>query len=415
MIVQTIVGPDVRTNVELSFGPKESPLHTEASLEARQGAREFNGLRARLRGRGLRLARPWLDRASSRVSANVPVLEAVLSKLDPTLSLHRILARVVEVREETHDVKTYVLKPNARFGSYLPGSYVNVHLSIEGRAVQRSYSLSSAPGSDGLVSITVKRVPGGLVSNYLADVLAPGHVLELSAPQGQFTLAAKSAHKLLMISAGSGITPVMSMLRHLVRVGSDTEVTFLHFARTPADVIFAQELAQIGQRANVRIVTCVEQADEDWGGLRGRFSESMIESIAPEFRSMETYLCGPSGFMQGVMQTFERAEADLSKLRYERFNSEFDASAFLEHSQTVRFLRSGVESLSNRPLTILQEAESRGVRVDYGCRAGTCGTCRCKKRRGVIFNTATGQESSAGEEMIYPCVSIARGTVEVDL
>jgi ferredoxin-NADP reductase len=364
-------------------------------------------------------ARPWIDRASSRLSANVPVLEAVLGKLDPTLSLHRILARVVAVRDETHDVKTYVLKPNARFGTYLPGSYVTVHVTIAGRPAQRSYSLSSAPEGDGLIAITVKRVPGGLVSNHLADVLAPGHVLELGAPEGQFvlrTVQGKPADKLLMLSAGSGITPVMSMLRHLVARGSTSEVTFVHFARTPEDVIFGRELERISERApSVKVVLCVEQPDDAWTGLSGRFSKTLIESVAPEFRSTETYLCGPSGFMKVVMQTFEGAEADLSKLRFERFSTEFDASAFLEHSQTVRFLRSGVEALSNRPLTVLQEAEAQGLRVDSGCRAGTCGTCRCKKRKGVVFNTATGQESSAGEEMIYPCVSVARGTVEVEL
>jgi ferredoxin-NADP reductase len=357
----------------------------------------------------------WLDKASARVNARVPVLEALLSRVDRTLSLHRILARVVAVREETGDVNTYVLRPNARFGTYLPGSYVTLHLTIDGRPVQRAYSLSSPPGDDGLIAITVKRVPGGVVSNHLARALIPGQVLELSAPRGQFVLDAEPKERLLMISAGSGITPVMSMLRQLVQRNSTSEITFLHFARTPEDVIFARELSEIAERANVNVMVCVEEADETWTGLRGRFTENLLATASPHFRSTETYLCGPSGFMRAVMQALERSGADLGRLRYERFDPEFDASSGLEHSQLVRFLRSGVESLSNRPLTILQEAEARGVRVDSGCRAGTCGTCRCKKRKGVVFNTATGVLSSDGEEIIYPCVSVARGTVEVDL
>ena len=388
-----------------------------APLEAESLPAAFKGLRTALGSFGLRRLRPWLERASAEVHVNVPVLEAALSRLDPTLSLHRILARVVAVRDETHDVKTYVLRPNARFGTYRPGSYVTVHVVMgDGRALQRAYSLSSPPDSDGLIAITVKRVAGGLVSNHLADFLSPGHVLELSAPAGQFVLADEPKAKLLMISAGSGITPVMSMLRYLVRRDSKADVTFLHFARTPEDVIFRCELAEIAERApSVKVVLCVEQADASWSGLRGRVSESVIEGALPEWRSADTYLCGPSGFMQAVMLAFERAGADLSKLRYERFNTEFDASSFLEHSHIVRFVRSGVDALSNRPLTVLQEAEARGVRIDTGCRAGTCGTCRCLKRSGVVLNTATGFESSAGEELIYPCVSIARGTVEVDL
>jgi ferredoxin-NADP reductase len=366
--------------------------------------------------RGLaRRARPWLDRASTRVTAKVPLLEAALARVDSTLSLHRVLARVVSVVEETHDVKTFVLRPNARFGTFVPGSYVSLHVTLNGRHLQRSYSLSSAPEGNGRIALTVKRVPGGVVSNHLHDVLAPGDVLELSAPGGHFVLR-PGGDKILMLSAGSGITPVMSMLRHLVQRGASADVTFVHFARTPEDLIFKDELERVARRSpNVKLVFCVEQADGTWSGLRGRIDETLLETAAPDFRASDTYLCGPSGFMQAVMQTFERADADLSRLRFERFTTEFDASLFLEHTQTIRFTRSGVEALSNRPLTILQEAESKGLRVESGCRAGTCGTCRCKKRSGVVFNTATGEESGDGEEMISPCVSIARGTVEVDL
>jgi len=379
-------------------------------------ARDFRQLGGLLAAPGLSKARPWLDRASARVTAKVPALESALSKLDPTLSLHRILARVVAVHDETHDVKTFVLSPNARFGAYRPGAWVTLHLSIDGRAVQRTYSLSSSPSEDGLIAITVKRVPGGVVSNHLADTLKKGDVIELGAPGGQFVLPATAPEKLLMISAGSGITPVMSMLRHLVASGSRSEITFLHFARTPRDVIFGRELERIAARAtNVRVFVCVEKAEESWNGLTGRFDAELLARVAPDFRSSDTFLCGPSGFMQSVVRTLERSGADLSKLRYERFGADFDASAFLEHSQVVRFMRSGVEALSNRPLTILQEAEAKGVKVDTGCRAGTCGTCRCRKKKGVVVNMATGMASGDGEEMIYPCVSVARGTVEVEL
>lgn len=377
---------------------------------------DISELRGLLSASGLRKARPWIDRASARVTARVPVVESALAKLDPTLSLHRILARVVAVHDETHDTKTFVLAPNARFGAYTPGAWVSVHLTIEGRPVQRTYSLSSAPSNDGLIAITVKRVPGGVVSNHLADTVKKGDVLELGAPGGQFVLPASVPDRLLLISAGSGITPVMSMLRHLVRSGSTSRITFLHFARSPQDLIFGQELEHIAaHHPGVRVFTCVESADDSWKGLTGRFSDSLIEEVAPDFRGSDTFLCGPAAFMQSVMQTLERTGADLSKLRYERFGTEFDASAFLEHSQVVRFVRSNVESLSSRPLTILQEAEAKGVRVDTGCRAGTCGTCRCRKKKGVVMNVATGVASGDGEEMIYPCVSIARGTVEVEL
>lgn len=366
--------------------------------------------------RGLKKVTPWVDQLSTRVHTRNPVLEAGLTRLDPTLSLHRVKARVVEVIDETADVKTFVLKPNARFGRYVPGAYVSLRLTIDGKPVQRSYSLSSAPARDGLVSITVKRVVGGLVSNFLADNLSVGDVLEMGAPEGQFLLPTQHGEELLMISAGSGITPVMSMLRHLVERGATARITFLHFARSDRDVIFARELAQIAERApNVTVVTCVEAADAGFEGPIGRFSLELLEQSAPSFRTMETFLCGPAPFMKAVMQTLERADADLSRLRFERFGVDFDAGSFLEQAHVVRFARSQVESVSNKQLTILQEAEARGVAIESGCRAGTCGTCRCTKKSGVVVDIVTGRESGPGEEMIFPCVSMARGVVEVEL
>jgi ferredoxin len=141
----------------------------------------------------------------------------------------------------------------------------------------------------------------------------------------------------------------------------------------------------------------------------------LLQETVPEFAALDTYLCGPSGFMQAVMQAFEQQDADLSKLRYERFGTALDTSSFLEHTQLIRFVRSGTETLSNRPRTILEEAERAGVRVESGCRAGNCGTCRCRKTSGVVVDITTGRASRAGEEFIYPCVSVARGAVEVDL
>ena len=365
-------------------------------------------------GRG-RVA-PLLDRATTRVQLKSPLLEAALMRIEPTLSLHAVRAEVIKVDDETHDTKTYWLRPNARFGSFRPGSYVTLRLNIAGRAVQRSYSMSSAPRSDGRFSITVKRVPGGLVSNWLADNLRPGQVLTLDLPAGRFVLPEKLPQRLLMLSAGSGITPVMSMLRQLRAARSTTELVFVHFARSPDDIIFRAELEQLTRELpHVKVVFCVERADEHWRGDTGRFRIELLAQHAPDFAALDTFLCGPAGFMQAVMSSFEQANADLSKLRYERFSIELDPSRFLQHAHLIRFTRSGAESMSNRPRTILEEAESAGLDVPYGCRAGNCGSCRCKKHSGVVVDITTGIESDSGADFIYPCISVARGAVEVEL
>ncbi len=361
------------------------------------------------------LAAAQVDRATRHLTVDVPVLEGALRRLDATLSLRSIRARVVEVIDETHDVKTYVLRPNARFKSFQAGSFVNVYLRIDGKPVQRSYSISSSPSRDGLFSITVKRVEGGLVSNWLADHVRPGFVLRISAPSGQFVLPQERPAELLMLSAGSGITPVMSMLRQLM-TEDDRPITFVHFARSPRDLIFHQELTRIASYApHVKLVFCVEQGDDSWQGPVGRFTAELLSEVAPHYRELDTFMCGPSGFMKAVTKTLQETGAELSRLRYENFGVEFDASAFIGHGQLVRFKKSGGESLSSQPRTILDEAERLGINVEWGCRAGNCGTCRCKKMSGVVTDITTGSESGAGEEFILPCVSIPRGAVEVEL
>jgi ferredoxin len=165
----------------------------------------------------------------------------------------------------------------------------------------------------------------------------------------------------------------------------------------------------------VQLHFCVEEADATWEGARGRFSEDLLSTACPSFRDIATYLCGPAGFMKQVMQTLEQSGTDLSKLRYERFGVEFDATEVLPDAQLVRFVRSGTECLASRPRSILDEAERLGIAVQSGCRAGNCGTCACRKIRGVVVDVTTGRESGPGDETIFPCISVPRGTVEIEL
>jgi stearoyl-CoA 9-desaturase NADPH oxidoreductase len=357
-----------------------------------------------------------LDRLSARVTLDVPLLERALARVDPTLSLRCVRARVVSIVDETPDTKTYWLRTNARFAGHRSGEYVTVRVNIDGRQFERSYSISSAPRNDCLISITVKRVPSGRVSNWLADTLRLGDLLELSPARGQFKLPQTPPAQLLMLSAGSGITPLMSMLRQLAEAESTCKVTFLHFARTPRDIVFCGELERLaaGNPAR-RVICCVENAPESWKGWRGRISAELLDEVVPEYRTLDTFLCGPPGFMRSVVELFQAADADLAKLRFERFTTELDASMLLEHAQVLRFVRSGIERVTNRPRTILEEAENAGVPIASGCRAGNCGTCRSRKRRGVVVDINTGRASERGEEFIYPCVSVARGTVELEL
>ncbi len=363
-----------------------------------------------------RRALPLLDWATSKVSVDSRRLERLVAAVEPTLSLRDVRARVVAIRLETHDTKTYVLKPNGRFRGFTPGAYLSLRVTVDGEPVVRSYSISSSSAAEGVVAITVKRVEGGVVSNWLFHRLAVGDVVEIGQAQGQFVLPKDVPPRLLMISAGSGITPVMAMLRHVTQLGARPTTAFLHFARSPEDVIFRDELAQIAERcASVSVTTCVERADEAWSGARGRFTAGLLEEAAPDYREIPIYLCGPAPFMAEVIKVLEATGCDLANLRYEQFTSGVDVSAFLSAASLVRFTRSGVETVVSKPRTLLEVAEARGLRPEHGCRMGVCGSCRCEKKSGVVIDVTTGLESGNGAESIRPCVSIAKGNVDLDL
>ncbi len=170
-----------------------------------------------------------------------------MGELDPVRSLGELRARVVEVIEETRDTKTFVLRPNAAWRGHRAGQYTSVEAEIDGVRVRRCYSISSAP-SEALVSITVKRVADGRVSTWLHENVRAGHILGLGAPAGDFALPSPTPDKLLLLSGGSGITPVMSMLRDLALRDAIEDLVFVHHARSHAEVIFGEELADLAAR-----------------------------------------------------------------------------------------------------------------------------------------------------------------------
>ena len=224
-----------------------------------------------------------------------------------------LTVRCSHVIDETHDVKTFrfVTNPPVLF-TYKPGQFVTLDLEIGGESVLRSYSISSTPSRPHTLEITVKRVPSpadsptapsGLVSNWLHDNVRVGSSLKLGGPFGKFTCFSTPARKLLFISAGSGITPMMGMSRWIYDTTTDCDVVFLHSARSPEDIIYRQELEMMACRQpNFQLaLTMTKPAPRHgWHGFTGRISASLIQAIAPDFCDRTIYVCGPEGFMTGV-------------------------------------------------------------------------------------------------------------------
>jgi ferredoxin-NADP reductase len=335
-----------------------------------------------------------------------------LSLVSPTLSIERIRAEVVEVIRETRDVVTLVLRPNHNFRGYKAGQYVAVTVEVDGAQHTRCFSLSSSPSrEDGLVTLTVKaRAEGGLVSPFFVEKAAKGLVLTLSEPMGDFVLPVEVPARLLFISGGSGITPGMSMLRTLLASGYTGEVVFMHFARTPADVIFGGELAEIARtRPNVRVVI---ETESERGSLPD-LSEQGLAKVVTDFDNCDTWVCGPVPMMNAVKQAF-RARGAAGRVRSEEFVVAMPTISVDGETGHITFARAKrITDGDHR--TLLEQAESAGLRPKSGCRMGICQSCQCKKLSGITKDIRSGVLSTEDNDLIKLCISVPVGDVSIDL
>lgn len=336
---------------------------------------------------------------------------------------------VAEVFDETHDVKTFRLAGESVPDlPYHPGQHVTCLLEIDGATVQRAYSLSSSPSRPGSIEVTVKRVPGGLVSNWLCDRIRPGDRIRLKRPAGKFTCLPAPHPKLLFIAAGSGITPVMSMCRWLVDTNEDVDVNVLASFRTPEDIIFRKELASMAARhKRFRLGVTITgdcRTSGHWLGFTGRVNRQMIALFAPDYPERQIFLCGPDPFMDDVRTMLRELGFDLSRLRCESFGSPkvarskgdtVTAPVLRGAVHGVRFTRTGLTVQTDEHTSLLELAELHGIEIDYSCRAGTCGECEVKCRGEVLIKPECeidAQQRAAG--FVYACTTTARSDLEID-
>jgi ferredoxin-NADP reductase len=303
------------------------------------------------------------------------------------------------VRVETPDVKTFVLSAREpRRFAYKPGQFLTFEFVIGGQPIHRCYTISASPTRPDTVSITVKRVPGGPVSNWLHDNFKPGSTIKAVGPMGEFTHIDYPSGKYLFLSGGSGVTPMMSMARAMHDLAGATHVVFVHSARSPEDIIFRTELELMARNnPNFRFAAICENdsSGEAWGGFKGRLSPAMLELIAPDFREREVFVCGPSPYMQAVREMLKAAGFDMARHHEESFNfeelpsSEQAAIAEAEEASSAKVYR--VEFAKTRRViecptgtSVLDAARRAGLRLPSSCTKGVCGTCKSKLISGTV-------------------------------
>lgn len=323
--------------------------------------------------------------------------------LDPAWSFTETRARVLRVVDEAPGVRSLWLRPNRRFAGFRPGQHVLLELEIDGARQARCFSFSHAPRPDGLVRLTIKAKPNGPVSA-AAHRLQPGQVLRLGRAQGDFR-PGRDDVPLLMLSAGSGITPMMALLQDLAGHAPQRAVVLLHSARTPDDVIFAAELCALAARFPGLRVQFHHSAEN------GRLDAARIAAAVPDWRERETLLCGPDGFMAAVETMFDGAGLR-ERLQSESFGRR---ATPVDPQATEHAIAYGAAPhfLARADQTLLDAAEAAGLQPKFGCRRGICRTCQCRKRSGTVTNLLTGQASGPGEEWIQLCISTPNSAVEL--
>lgn len=310
------------------------------------------------------------------------------------------------VTDETHDVKTFTFRsPLGHLFYFYPGQHITLELEINGERINRCYTVASAPTRPHTLSITVKRQPGGIVSNWLHDTLCPGMRVRVLPPSGNFTCATYPSKKYLFFSAGSGITPLMSMTRAHYDLADDRDIVFLHSARTPNDIIFEQELADLARiQKNFRAFFVCEKRGErrEWSGVTGFLSLALLNLCVPDFLEREAFMCGPQPYMKAVSGMLMDAGFPMEKLHQETFD--FESLAEIEegtealeeagpisiedapdiHVFDITFQKSGHQIQCVSTQSVLDAAIQAGVRLPYSCRQGMCSTCKSKVISGQV-------------------------------
>jgi glycine betaine catabolism B len=326
------------------------------------------------------------------------------------------------VVQETHDVVSFFFRaPTPRLFRFQPGQFVTFEFTINGEVINRCYTMSSAPTRPDTFSITTKRKPGGIVSNWLHDTMRPGMEVKVLGPAGEFSCAQHPADRYLFLSGGSGITPLMSMARTYFDLGASHDIVFVHSARAPRDIIFRRELDMMttAMPSFRTALVCERPAPDDtWTGLTGYLTRPMLREIARDFMHREVFCCGPEAYMTAIRTLLSDAGFDMTHYHEESFSFERKAEAAaasrvvsnacaVEGGFRIEFAKSA-QTISCRPdQFILDAAKAAGMRLPFSCAQGMCGTCKTKKLSGEVAMTHQGgirkREIDAG--MILPCCS----------
>jgi ferredoxin-NADP reductase len=337
--------------------------------------------------------------------ATTPLLPSdYLDLVDPLRSGADLRGRIEAVLPETADAATIVIRPGRGWRGHRPGQYIRIGIDVDGVRQWRAYSLTSdLTRTDGCISVTVKAIPSGKVSNHLVRKARPGTVIQLDQAAGEFCLPAERPEKALFITAGSGITPVMGMLRNHPEL---TDVVLVHSAPTADDVVFGADLRDMAAEGRIRLVE--QHTDTD-----GMLDAAGIAALVPDLAERSTWACGPVGMLEALEAHWSAAGLE-ERLYTERFRPSVVVTG---EGGTVSFAKSGTTLEADGATPILDAAEDAGLLMPSGCRMGICFGCVLPLREGAVRDLRNGEITTAAPGdgvLIQTCVSAAAGACDID-
>jgi ferredoxin-NADP reductase len=353
----------------------------------------------------------------SRIPEIPPQATLLTNREHATGPMNLLLA---QTEQQTHDTKTLRFQiPKERQLRAKPGQFLTFQWTIDGRRVTRSYTISSSV-HENYVEITSKRMENGWVSVFLNERAKPGLAVEASGPYGRFYFDETLHKSIVLVAAGSGITPMISMLRYIDNLELATPVRLLYCVRTSADIIFENELVRLSRSVpNFKYEVCLSRPDPTWKGCSGRLTQEFVTRNVTDLDSPTFFLCGPKGFMDNARQILSTLDVNQDRILQESFgesNPTADSrSPENRPAETVVFIHSQRVCQASVGGTLLDLAEKNGVQIPYGCRQGLCGTCATRVLSGAVQMDVdaglTAEQKKAG--FVLPCVSRAEGTVVV--
>jgi ferredoxin-NADP reductase len=332
-----------------------------------------------------------------------------LEMINPLWSTRELRGRIERIERETPDTVTIFIRPGHRWPGHLPGQYLRIGVVIDGVHHWRAYSLTSEPArADGCISITPKLVESGVVSPYLVREAKVGDLVRLGGVEGVFVLPDPPPEKILFISAGSGITPIMGMLRKLDEEDQVADVVHLHSARTARDVIFSQRLREIaarqpGLRLHLRLT-----------GEEGRITPDQLDQLCPDWRERQAFVSGPREMLD-ALQDHWKTQGDPGLLEMERFQPIVGSAGVGGAGGSIHFLESDKVVDCSGETPILVAGEEAGLTLPSGCRMGICHTCVGRLHSGQVRDLRTGEVHGVPDEVVRTCVNAPEGEIEIEL